>query len=287
MGNFPVTIGHVSFELKRNQDFNWLRNFGEVFCVFDKQDSGNLCFGVEVQGEKRFVKYAGARTLNYEGDPQDAIKRLKQALPVYERLEHPSLIKLTQHFEVENGYVAVFEWFDGEGLHPHWSFPPPLKYNHPDSPFYRYKQLPVEKRIASLNDIFSFHVYVEAKNYVAIDFYDGSLLYDFRNHRTRVCDIDMYREKPYINSMGRMWGSSRFMSPEEFQLGADIDERTNVFNMGAMAFGLLGGELDHSFSKWEASKALYNVTVQAVQKERNRRYPSVAAFYSAWKRASK
>ena len=42
--------------------------------------------------------------------------------------------------------------------------------------------------------------------------------------------------------MGRLWGSSCFMSPEEFELNAIIDERTNVFNMGAMAFSLLGGE---------------------------------------------
>ena len=32
--------------------------------------------------------------------------------------------------------------------------------------------------------------------------------------------------------MGRLWGSSRFMSPEEFELNAIIDSRTNVFNMG-------------------------------------------------------
>ena len=37
-------------------------------------------------------------------------------------------------------------------------------------------------------------------------------------------------------------GFLRFMSPEEFELNATIDERTNVFNMGAMAFSLLGGE---------------------------------------------
>ena len=59
--------------------------------------------------------------------------------------------------------------------------------------------------------------------------------------------------------MGRLWGSSRFMSPEEFELNATIDERTNVFNMGAMAFSLLGGEKDRSFIKWEASKELYEV----------------------------
>lgn len=57
--------------------------------------------------------------------------------------------------------------------------------------------------------------------------------------------------------MGRFWGSSRFMSPEEFKLGVVIDEKTNVFNMGAMAFSLLGGELDRSFSKWDAGKPCY------------------------------
>ena len=43
--------------------------------------------------------------------------------------------------------------------------------------------------------------------------------------------ILIYILKPYINKMGRLWGSSRFMSPEEFELNAMIDERTNVFNM--------------------------------------------------------
>jgi len=42
--------------------------------------------------------------------------------------------------------------------------------------------------------------------------------------------------------MGRMWGSSRFMSQEEFTLGVAIDEITNVYPMGAVAFALFGGE---------------------------------------------
>lgn len=77
------------------------------------------------------------------------------------------------------------------------------------------------------------------ENYVAIDFYDGSILYDFETKITKICDIDLYQKKPYINTMGRLWGSSRFMSPEEFELDAVIDEKTNVFNMGAIAFCVL------------------------------------------------
>lgn len=46
--------------------------------------------------------------------------------------------------------------------------------------------------------------------------------------------------------MGRMWGSSCFMSPEEFAFGSAIDEITNVYLMGATAFALFGGERDRS-----------------------------------------
>jgi serine/threonine-protein kinase len=287
MSNSSVTVNldGVSLKLKDNHDLDWLRNLGNVFCVFDQQDSGNLNFGIKKDGKKYFVKYAGANTLEYAGNPQDAILRLKQAIPLYKEIKHPHLIELIDHFAVGNGYVGIFEWFDGKCLHPHWSFPPPAKYNHPDSPYFQFKQLSIELRLDSLNTIFLFHMHVESRSHVAIDFYDGSILYDFRNNITKICDIDLYQKKPYINRMGRLWGSSRFMSPEEFELGAKIDERTNVFNMGAIAFGLIGGELDRSFSKWEAGKELFKVAIKAIDKNKDKRYSSVAEFYSAWQNA--
>ncbi|MDZ5610432.1 serine/threonine protein kinase [Bacillus pseudomycoides] len=287
MNEIPITIhlDDVTFQLKEQQDFSWLVNLGKVFAVFDQQDSGNICFGIEKEGKKSFVKFAGAKTIEYTGDPVDAIANLKQAMLLYEDLKHNHLVELVDHFEVQNGYVAIFNWFNGDCLHSHWSFPPPAKYSNPDSPFYRYKQLSVEERLISLDHIFSFHVHVERKNYVAIDFYDGSILYDFETNTMKICDIDLYKKKPYINTMGRLWGSSRFMSPEEFELGAVIDGKTNVFNMGAIAFALLGGERNRSFTKWEAGKELYDVVSRAVEKNRNQRYASVEGFYIAWKSA--
>jgi serine/threonine-protein kinase len=220
--------------------------------------------------------------MRYEGDPQAAVERLKQAMPLYECLNHPNLIKLIEHYEVGEGYVGIFEWFDGETMHPFSTFPPPLKYTHPDSSFYRFRQLPLDLRLAALDAIFKFHVYVESRNYVAIDFYDGSILYDFKTHSTRICDIDYYQPKPYVNDMGRLWGSSRFMSPEEFELGAEIDSRTNVFNMGAMAFCLLGGERDRAYTKWDAGRKHYDIALRAVEQAKDQRYRTVAEFYEAW-----
>ncbi|WP_211745666.1 serine/threonine protein kinase [Paenibacillus sp. Marseille-Q4541] len=277
-----VNLDQVSFQLKKNKNFEWLKEMGTVFRVFDKQDSGNISFGIQQGGTKKFVKYAGAQTLEYSGDPREAVIRLKQAVPIYKDLSHEHVIRLTDHYEIEDGYALVFEWFNGECLHPHWSFPPPAKYNDPRSPFYRHRQLPIELRLQSLNSLFSFHVNVEKKGYVAIDFYDGSILYDFHSNTTKICDIDVYQKKPFINEMGRLWGSSRFMSPEEFELGATIDEITNVFNMGAMAFSLIGGELDRSFSKWEGSLDLYDVALRAVRPNRDDRYKSVAQFFNEW-----
>lgn len=55
--------------------------------------------------------------------------------------------------------------------------------------------------------------------------------------------------------------------------------------MGAMAFSLLGGELDRSFSKWDAGKPLYDVACLAIENDRNKRYASVEEFYLAWEAA--
>lgn len=278
------TIDKVNFQLREDHDFNWLKSLGAVFCVFDQQDSGNISFGVEKDEQRYFVKYAGAKPIEFTGNPKDAIERLKMAVPVYQSLEHPYLIKLVDYFPTDNGYALVFQWFEGECLHSHWSFGGIAKYTNPQSPFYRFKKLEVEKRLKAIEAIFSFHTYVESLGYVAVDFYDGSILYDFKNDETKICDIDFYRKSPSKNDIGEnFWGSNRSKSPEEYILGSPIDSITNVFHIGAIVFGILGGELDRSFSKWEATLGLYEVAIRAVEKDRNKRYPTVKEFYDAWK----
>jgi len=79
----------------------------------------------------------------------------------------------------------------------------------------------------------------------------------------------MYAKTPYKNPIGRMWGSSRFMSPEEFELGAVIDEVTNVYTMGATAFAFFGNERDRCFEQWALSKELFDVAKRAVNDDRS------------------
>nr|WP_154895856.1 serine/threonine-protein kinase [Paenibacillus xylanexedens] len=277
-----------AFVLQEPHSFEWLRPLGKVFRVFDQQDSGNLSFGmIQEDGTRLFVKYAGARTIHAStlNSPPEAIRSLRSSVSVYEDLKQDALIRLRDHFATEQGYVCVFDWVDGECLHSQWYFPAPAKYEDPRSPYYRFRQRPIKTQIQAMEQILNFHIEVERKGYVAVDFYDGSLIYDFEQNTIKICDIDLYQKGSFTNTMGRMWGSSRFMSPEEFEFGAPIDGVTNVFNMGATAFVLLGGEKDRSYAKWNAGEALYEVVIRAVDPDRGRRYASVKELGEAWKLA--
>jgi aminoglycoside phosphotransferase (APT) family kinase protein len=268
-------IDDVPYKLKAPFDISFIRRYGEVFRVYDDQDSGNICFGVRNGGDRYFIKFAGAPTEQYTGTPDDAVVRLKATEPVYQELAHPNLIKFIKAEEVGGGFAVVFEWVDGECMGR----------QYPNSR-QKFLQMSHSTKLNVFDDILSFHAHIIDKGYVAIDFYDGSIMYDFNTKKTIICDIDFYSKIPYINNMGRMWGSSRFMSPEEFELGATIDEITNVYLMGATAFALFGG-YDRTPDKWYFSKELYMVALKAVSNERRQRQQSIQQFIEEWNEARK
>lgn len=74
---------------------------------------------------------------------------------------------------------------------------------------------------------------------MAIDVYDGCLLYDFSRLALRLIDLDEYRPGPFVLEDDRLPGSRSYMAPEESRRGATIEERTTVFNLGRMIQHLL------------------------------------------------
>lgn len=270
--NFYIQyINEIPYKLKSPFDMSFIEKYGQVFKVYDDQDSGNICLGVQNGDAKYFIKFAGAPTQRYDGTPKDAIERLKATVPIYRDLVHENLIKFITSEEIGGGFAIVFEWTDGECMGK----------MYPQSR-QKFMQMPYSTKLSIFSDILAFHQHAISKNYVAIDFYDGSIMYDFTAKKTMLCDIDFYAPMPYTNPMGRMWGSSRFMSPEEYVLGETIDEITNVYLMGATAFALFGGEQDRSVDKWNVSEELYNVALKAVSDDRNERFHSIAEFANVW-----
>lgn len=271
-GYYLQDIDGLPYKMKAPFDFSFISRYGKVFKVFDDQDSGNICFGTEKDGERYFVKFAGAPTEAYNGSPEDAIERLKSTQPVYENLKHKNLIEFVEAKEINGGFAMAFKWVDGDCMGRMY----PAEHR-------RFMCLPVADRLNVFGDILDFLDYTNSRGYVAVDFYDGSIMYDADNRKTTICDIDFFRKQPCINDMGRMWGSSKFQSPEEYQLGGDIDEVTNVYTAGAMAFALFGN-YNRTRDEWQLSDEAFAVATKAVSDNRNERYQSIKELKDVWEK---
>ena len=102
-------IDHISFKMKAPFDFGFLSQYGRVFRVFDDQDSGNICFGLENENKKYFLKFAGAPTAKYNGIAADAIARLQRTLPVYQNITHSCLPRFLHAEQMGGGFAMLFE----------------------------------------------------------------------------------------------------------------------------------------------------------------------------------
>ncbi len=266
-------IDGIKFKLGRQFDFGFLKKYGKVFKVFDSQDSGNICFGIENNGRKIFLKFAGAQTAEYSGDVSGAIHRLKATVPVYQSVKQKSLIKYITSEEIGGGFAMIFEWADGECMGRMYEKSHEI-----------IMKLPVDEKLRIYECVIDFLIDIAAMGYVAIDFYDGSIMYDTSKKAVAICDIDFFRKSPAVNDMGRMWGSSRFMSPEEYKYGEQIDEISNVFTVGKMGFSILT-DSDLSFEHYPLSEDSFHVLEKATNPDRNERYSSITEFKEHWLKA--
>jgi len=264
-------IDGMPCRLKEPFDFSFLSKYGRVFKVFDDQDSGNICFGADDGKSKRFVKFAGAPAARISMTREEAIQMMKKAVKIYTDLAHPALANLLYSEEIGGGLACVFEWRDAYYMGK----------QYPQSRE-KFMRIPIEEKLKAFEDILLFHAHAAKKGYVAIDFYDGSIMYDYEKRCVVIYDIELYEKAPVINRMGRMYGSSRFMSPEEFSLGAELDEVTNVYAMGAAAFELFGDNRSRSFEKWTLSEKLYETAKKAVSDVRADRQQSLRQLIDEW-----
>ena len=294
-------LDSITFRLREKHDFAWLKRCGTAFWAVDETGSGCVCIGMEDHQRKRFCKIAGVNTMEADVTPQESVVLLKQAVHLYEVLSHPQLIKLVEAYDHNQFYVAVFEWAEGECLFDHWNFETYQRNPALQSPKDRFKALPESQKLKAAETLFSFLQNVHHKGYIAVDFYDGSLMYDFAAEQISICDIDFFRKAPVVNELGMDWyGTKRLKAPEEYQKCAVIDEQTNVFTLGALLFEFFGSFSDEAIRQryidnqfvpcplihWQLSEASYRVAAKAVSSEKADRYLTVAAFWEAWNAAN-
>ncbi|QYX79846.1 serine/threonine protein kinase [Streptomyces akebiae] len=253
----------------------YLARIGDVFRVFGKQDSGCVAYGVRLpdRGERWFVKTAIAAV---------GRRSLERAWGFHRAVRHPVIVPQVHRIALRDGTAVVMPWRDGEVLYD------PAERGRgdrtsPGSPMARFRSLPVDRIEAAFADVLNAHLAVEAAGYVAVDLYDGALLYDFAAAKMRLVDLDEYRPGPFVLDAERLPGSTRFMAPEEFERGATIDSRTTVHALGRTARLLL--DAGDEESAWRGTAAQLAVLERATHPDPAQRFAGVREFRGAWLRS--
>jgi serine/threonine-protein kinase len=267
----------------------FLNQVGNVFKVFDLQDSGCISYGVECDGQRLLVKHARRGGTNAFG--QDVVAALRRAIAFHRAVKHECIPALINHFETKDGPVLVYEWVDGAVL----SSPEfPDRRTNPESLYYRFQQLAPAKKLAVLDALYDAHKTIFDAGYIAVDLYFGCIMYDFDGERVHFCDFDEYRPGPFTLEEDRLPGSRSLMAPEEFVKGSLIDQTTNVFTLGKIALVMLCGEerevcwtAKRDRACWQGPPSLYDVIHRATEEDRALRYPSFGAFFDAWNEAGR
>ena len=284
-------IDNIEFKLKEYQDFSQVNDYGIVFSVIDETGSGCISFGVQKDNKKYFIKIAGAKTVEAEISEQDSIDLLKDAVEKYKNIHHQNLIKYIDSFDINEFFAVIFEYADGECLFDHWNFE---KYKNDSTlitPIQKFKKLEISKRLDVVYKLFSFFETFINAGYVAVDFYDSSIIYNFEKDEATFCDIDLFRKLPTKNDLGKdYYGTKRLKAPEENELGATIDELTNEFTLGAIIFDIfsnvsnndkryeIGMFIPNDLEEFELNTKTYNVLLKATNYDRNNRYTSINEF---------
>src|SRR5262245_2489164 len=211
----------MEYDVINEQPEQYLGSVGAVFAEFGAltQDSGNVSYGVQIGAERYFVKTAGR-----PDDPRPFLNHaarvalLRNAVRLSESCHHPTLPRLYRVIESPSGPLLVYQWLEGELIGT-----PRARRDDPECAFQRFRRLPAATIQGRLDAVFDLHHELAAAGWIAVDFYDGSLIYDFRSGRLGIVDLENYRKGPFHNEMGRMFGSTRFMAPEAYELGSRID----------------------------------------------------------------
>ena len=284
-------IDNIEFKLREYQDFSWVNDYGIAFSVIDETGSGCISFGVQKDNKKYFIKIAGAKTVEAEISEQESIDLLKDAVEKYKSIHHQNLIKYIDSFDINEFFAVIFEYADGECLFDHWNFE---KYKNDSTlitPIQKFKKLEISKRLDVVYKLFSFFETFINAGYVAVDFYDSSIIYNFEKDEATFCDIDLFRKLPTKNDLGKdYYGTKRLKAPEENELGATIDELTNEFTLGAIIFDIfsnvsnndkryeIGMFIPNDLEEFELNDKTYNVLLKATNYDRNNRYTSINEF---------
>ncbi len=122
---------------------------------------------------------------------------LERAWAFHRAVRHRAIVPQVHRIAVgSDGAAVVMPWREGEVLYPAMVGGPRDR-TGPGSPMARFRALPISRVLAAFERVLDAHLAVEVAGHVAVDFYDGALLYDFGGDVVHLVDLDEYRRRSW------------------------------------------------------------------------------------------
>lgn len=265
-----------------------LTELGTVFACFGppQQHSGNRSYGVDASASalrrlgialpadtpeamRLFVKTAGHGS--DEGTLPHAVRaRLLRRSARLLRHRHPVLPRCHGLLESLEGPLQLLDWREGTPLR--------VEATQRGTVADPAERLRTDERALAraMDGLLSVHAHLARHGWVAGDLYDGSLLVDATSGALTLVDVDLYRLGRHRNARGRMFGSARFMAPEETEAGAELGQRTTVFVLGRLLAHIAGWE------RLAEQRGLSALVARATALDPAGRHADPIELYGAW-----
>lgn len=220
------------------------------------------------------------------------LRRFRREARVLETLQHPNIVRYYGFEENDNLHFLVAEFIQGEGLRKKLS--------------QLARPLTLGQTLAVLEPVCNALHYAHAEGIMHCDIKPANIMIE-KSGRVVVADFGIARLAESATLTSSSTGTPAYMAPEQCR-GQKVDARTDLYALAITAFEIL--TLDRPFTgeiatiqgaiteriRWEQLKATppsprkYNPEIpewaerailKALEKQRNRRFSTVLAFYDA------
>ena len=157
----------------------------------------------------------------------DRLKRFRRESQATAKLSHPNIITIYDSGEQDGFYYYVMEYLKAESL---------------ETVIKSEGKLALKQALKISKDILKALVYTHDKSIIHRDLKPGNIRFDLRGNAI-VTDFGLVKDlqETSITMTGISIGTPQYMSPEQL-LGEDVDERSDLYQLGVMLYEMLAGQ---------------------------------------------
>ena len=201
-----------------------------------------------------------------------AIQRFLTEAETIANLVHNHIVRVYDLGQDSQGDFIIMEFVDGEPL---------------SARIKRDGALDEDEAVGLVRGLLSALKYAHEQGVLHRDVKPGNVLLT-RDGEPKLVDFGLARmgEESQMTEIGTPMGTTAYASPEQLRDASSVDQRSDLYSLGATFYEMLSGESPLNFVEEKIPESLRAVVVKAMERDREQRWQNAAEFLDALTAAS-